>query len=61
VTPTELLHHVAERLWAMAEGAARDLAAGATDFPFDQSAPPCRGACSPPCLRDFLNPNTICA
>lgn len=40
VNPTELLHHLAERLWQLADGAARDLAAGATNFPAEQNAPP---------------------
>jgi hypothetical protein len=40
VTPTELLHRLAGRLWKLAASAAADLASGAASFPLDSSAPP---------------------
>lgn len=44
MNPTELLHHLAERLWALAEQKAGEIAAGATNFPLDPTAtPPLQG------------------
>lgn len=40
MTPGDLLRQLADRLWQLADAAARDLAAGATAFPADPDAPP---------------------
>lgn len=40
MTPGDLLRQLADRLWRLADDAARDLAAGAAAFPSDPDAPP---------------------